>query len=257
MMTRRMLPWALATVLLIGGSDRWRTQPRFSPFAPGEARVVYFDTSDQPAAARPSAQPDGERSKAVAATAPVRELDAGASAVVGEVAALQALAAVGSVPLSPDQWRTLAEVTLHHQAIRQAYEAGIAELTARSATTARLVIPAYPDAGDALRGRLRAEILARLGPAVGGEVLRQLGPALEGHFGGFGVSTQTLEFSAGADGGGADYAVTRTVRYWNGSATGPDSERLRTRRETFFPALEDPEGHAWGPFLAVVYRAGR
>lgn len=160
---------------------------------------------------------------------------------------LQALAPEGTLALTSDQWRALADVTLEFQAIRQAYEATLAQAVALDRGSYRLEIPAYPVAGDALRARFQAELRARLGETAAADIVAQLGGALEGHFAGFGVSTQTLDFiAAGAD---ADYQVTRTVRFWNSLGAG---ERLTVRRETHFPGLEDPSGHTWGPFLSVL-----
>lgn len=253
-MNRRVLPIALLAALMVGGSLRWRDAPRFaSRSGEGSARVVYFDTDASPDGlpARTSVglTLDPNWAARAIASAPV-ELDRDAGALVGEVAALQALAAGKPLALAPEQWLALAEVTRHHQAIRQAYEASIAIVSVRSGTGGRMEIPAYAATGDALRARVHAEITAALGPLAGANLLRQLGPELEAYFAGFGVSAQTLEFAGGA-GDGADFQVTRTVRYWNAFS---DSDRLSTRRETYFPALEDPSGHTWGPFLSRLSR---
>ena len=108
----------------------------------------------------------------------------------------------------------------------------------------RLEVPAYPNAGDALRAKFDAELRAHLGENAAAEVVTHLGRALEGHFGGFGVSVQTLELAGGE--------LTRTVRFWNAVE---GSERLTTRRETHFPGLEDPDGQAWGALMSVLSAA--
>lgn len=203
-------------------------------------RVVHFWTGDETAAQSTEARP------AVA-------LGADEGAMVAEVAALQTLARDADLELSPRQWSAFAAATAHVQAVRQAYEATLATATKPEPGRYRLEIPAYPAAGDALRAQLAAELRAQLGETTAAEIVAQLGGALEGHFGGFGVSVQTLEFSTAAGQADSDYQVTRTVKFWN-ATNGAD--RLTTRRETLFPGLEDPSGHAWGPFLATLAAAG-
>lgn len=177
--------------------------------------------------------------------APAREVAANDRALVGEMAALQALAQGSELELAPRQWAALAAATLHIQAVRQAYEATLATVTKSAPGRYRVDVPAYPAAGDALRAKFHAELRAQLGEDATAEVLTHLGRALEGHFAGFGVSVQTLEFAGGE--------VTRTVRFWNAV---DGHERLTTRRETHFPALEDPTGELWSPYMARVAAAG-
>lgn len=247
---------ALLVLALAGGGSllRWSPAPRgeradvrrrddaaaVAPNVVSDARVVHFWS--EPRVAVAPAQ--GVRPPAVA--------DAAASALIAEQAALRAMAQTTDLELSPRQWAALAAATAHMQAVRQAYEASRAVVTATAPGRYRLDIPAYPEAGDALREMFHAELHAQLGAATAKDVLAALGAALEGYFGGFGVGVQTLEFAAGS--AEADYQVTRTVRYWN-SIEGQD--RLTTRRETHFPGLEDPDGHTWGPFLAALAAGGR
>lgn len=182
-------------------------------------------------------------------------LPAEAAALVAEQAVLRQMTGAAELALSDAQWATLAEITSHYQAVRHAYEASIASVTPLQATRARLEVPAYPGAGDALRRRLGAELQEKLGTGVATEVTARMGCALEGYFGGFGVSTQTLDFVADAAVGQDDYQVRRTVTYWNGVDAG---ERLTTRSEVHFPGLEDPSGYQWGPFLSLLAsRTGR
>jgi hypothetical protein len=183
---------------------------------------------------------------------PAIKLDADAGAAFAEQATLQSLALGTDLHLTPEQWANLAAVTLHFQAIRHAFEATLAQPARVESGAYRLTIPAYPAAGDALREKFYAELQARLGPITAEQVGRQLANRLEGHFAGFGVGIQTLEFQTDAASESA-YRVTRTVQFWNSVDA---KDRLTTRRETHFPGLEDPSGHTWGPFLAVLAAQG-
>jgi len=184
---------------------------------------------------------------------PAQELGVEGTGMVAEIVALQALARDTELELSPRQWTAFAAATTHIQAVRQAYEASIARVATREPGRFQVEVPAYPAAGDALRAKFHAELREQIGENTAAEILAQMGRALEGHFAGFGVGVQTLEF-AGASGGAAnDYRVTRTVRFWNAVEGG---ERLTTRRETHFPRTEDPSGETWGPFLAALSAAG-
>lgn len=172
-----------------------------------------------------------------------------AVALIAEQATLQQLAAGLDLSLSPAQWKDLAEVTLHFQAVRHAYEATIAQAARTETGAYRMAIPSYSGAGDTLRAQFHAALQEKLGPAISDQVIRRMGGGLEGHFAGFGVGVQTLEFLADKSGADSDYRVTRTIQFWNSIQGG---EELTTRRETHFPGLEDPAGHTWGPFLAVL-----
>jgi hypothetical protein len=151
--------------------------------------------------------------------------------------------------LTEEQWRLFAGVTLHMQAVRQAFEATLALPTLHAGGRYRLDIPAYPDAGSALKARLHYELINAVGPQPAAEIIARLGGLLEAQFGGFGVGVQTLDFTAYAGESEDEYVVTRTVKKWE-YANG--LERVSTRRETFFPGIEDPTGHTWGPFLSVL-----
>jgi hypothetical protein len=180
-----------------------------------------------------------------AATTVPATLTPESAALLNETAALQLLAQDTELEFSARQWQALAVATTKIQAIRQAYEASIATATQTEAGRYRIEIPTYAAAGDALREKLHEELRAQLGEANATDVLAQLGRKLEGHFGGFGVSVQTLDISPSA----TDWAVTRTVKFWN-SVDGQD--RLTTRRETHFPGAEDTTGELWRPFLSLV-----
>jgi hypothetical protein len=170
------------------------------------------------------------------------------AALVAEQAELRQLADP-ELWLTEAQWSDLAAITLHHQAVRQAFEATLARVRPAPGGGYRLEIPAYPAAGDALRARFHAELAEKLGAGTSAAIVAHLGDRLEGRFGGFGLSVQTVEFTPAADGAGLDYAVTRTITYWKRDAP-PDQPT--TRRETHYPGREDPTGHTWGPLLAVL-----
>ncbi|ATC62622.1 hypothetical protein CMV30_00795 [Nibricoccus aquaticus] len=142
-------------------------------------------------------------------------------------------------------------MTLTTQAVRHAYEAEIAVAAVSEDGRGRLEIPEYVDAGAALRTEFYAALLKELGESAAMEVVRKLSERLEGRFAGFGAAVQTLDFSAGdvidaVSGTEIEGSVTRTVVFWN------ESDATRTRRETIFPQLEDPEGAQWGALLARV-----
>jgi hypothetical protein len=258
--TRRLTSIGLTGLLLGGAFVGWRgfeaapskdvEAARFSekramanvlagPGVAGKHRIVEFL---QPVAAQPQA-----------ARAPV-SLSADAAALTAEVATLQLLAQDTDLDLSARQWSALAAVTSNIQAVRQAYEASIATATTSGPGRYRVEIPVYAAAGDGLRAKFHAELREHLGDANAAEILARLGSRLESHFAGFGVSAQTLEIVDAARGqaAGAEVAVTRTARYWN-SVEG--QERLATRRETHFPAQEDPTGELWRPMLALIAQA--
>lgn len=180
---------------------------------------------------------------------PAVSLSSDSLALLAEQATLQTLATESTVTLTPEQWTALAEITLEVQEIRHGFEASIAQPTQMAQGTYRLEIPAYAGAGDALRERFYAALADKLGTPTAEEIRRTLGSALEGHFAGFGVGVQTLDFKADADGVDTDYQVTRTAQFWNSVDA---KDRLTTRRETYFPAREDPSGQLWGPFLSVL-----
>jgi hypothetical protein len=184
-------------------------------------------------------------------TAEPVKLAADDAAAVAEMAELQILAEGTGLVLDSAQWAKLAGVTLDVQTIRQNYEAEIARTTAVAPGRYRVEIPGYASAGATLRAKFYAALGRELGETIAADVIEKLGARLEGHFGGFGVSLQTLEVATTSAGG--DLEITRTVNYWNRAEEG---ERLVTRRETHLPAWEDPSGERWGALLAVVMRGG-
>jgi hypothetical protein len=243
----------LASILLTAGSGEATRMT-------GEAKVAQ-NIAPTPRAVPPSVeraawpQPVAENAlRRVVAPSPLSVRRPAAltdddAAVVAEMSQLQLLAQGLNLDLSSRQWSALAAVTLEIQAIRQTYEAQIATGTAASAGCFRVEIPMYAAAGDAIRAKFLADLRAALGAATAGEIVEKLGGRLEGHFAGFGVAVQTLEIKGDPHAAPTDCEVTRTVTYWNSVEGG---EQLTTRRETHFPAWEDPTGESWGALLAVV-----
>ena len=175
------------------------------------------------------------------------------AALIGEMSQLHLLAEDSGLELNPAQWERFAAVTLQLQAVRQEFEAQIAHVTAVAPGRYQVEIPDYAAAGGALRRKFYATLGAELGEAVAADIADRLGGGLEGYFGGFGVSRQTLEVSA-PSGGAAEVEVTRTITYVKDLDGAP---RVITRRETVFPGWEDPAGERWGALLARLRaRAG-
>lgn len=187
----------------------------------------------------------------------VATVGAGAAALLSEEIELRALGGEVALSLTEREWAALAGVTLTTQAVRHAYEAEIAVATLREDGRNRLEIPEYVSAGAVLRTEFYSALLKELGESAAMEVMRKLSQRLESRFAGFGAAVQTLDFSTG-EWAGAEMAgvgvgsVTRTVVFWNESNADVAS---RTRSETVFPQLEDPEGAQWGPLLARVEAA--
>jgi len=243
MRPRRSTPWLLSAVVLAGGALLWRKADGGRQTAES-GRVVAERVSvsrHDETLTRSATTLRGLPRPAIAAV----PLDADSATVMSETATLQLLAHDTALDLAARQWSAFAAVTLKFQAIRQAYEATIATAAQVGPDRFRVDVPAYAVAGDALRAKFHAELRAQLGDVPTTEILAQFGAKLEGHFAGFGVSVQTLDIRA--DRASADFAVTRTVQFWN-SIEG--QAQLTTRRETHFPAQEDRE--SWQPLLALV-----
>lgn len=202
-------------------------------------QIVYFDSLPVPAPGK--------------VTAAAGTLGSHDATSLAEQAALRLLARDIDLELTARQWTAFAAATAHIQTIRQNFEASLAVVKQMPDGRYRMEIPAYAAGGDALRRKLTTELIKQLGEETATEILAALGGKLEGYFGGFGVSMQTLDFAASA-GAATDFQVTRTVRYWNAIEGGSE---LRTRRETHFPGLEDPSGEAWQPFLARLAEGRR
>jgi len=250
MRKERIAAILLAAVLLTGGATGLRRatgEPEPETRAP--ARIDRPRSADAPRTVEfLSARPAAPAAAPAVAPHPAAPLAPESAALVAEIAELQSLAEGTDLELNTRQWEALGTVTLHLQAVRLAYEARIATSTALPAGRHRIEVPAYPSAGDALRAQFHAALRSELGEANAMEILEKLGSRLEGHFVGFGVSVQTLDLSPDPRGGG-DYEVTRTAKYWNSVES---ENRLTTRREIFYPALQDPDGDCWGALLALA-----
>lgn len=204
-------------------------------------QIVHFEAMPAPRSLSPQS--------------PAASLNPHDAAGLAEQSALRLLARDADLELTARQWAAFATATAHIQTIRQNFEATLASVKQMPDGRYRMEIPAYATAGDALRTQLTAELVRQLGDETATEILAVLGSRLEGYFGGFGVSVQTLDFAAAASPNSPeDFQVTRTVRYWNAVEGGSE---LRTRRETHFPGLEDPSGEAWQPFLARLSESRR
>jgi hypothetical protein len=257
MSSRRSIPHVVSFLILFGIAGCWLAC-RFNPSAhtwvapratshllehlpAKEALTPMLDGADDP----------GKTARAAAT--PVR-MAAQDAARLNEEIELRTLAQTSGLELSETQWRTFAEVTLFHQAIRHAYEAEIASVSVTSTGMKRLEIPVYGAAGDALRELFLSSLRRELGAGVAAEIENKIGARIEARFAGFGVALQTLDFQPDATADNAGTTVTRTVAFWNSAA---GEEHLSTRKETFFPELEDPSGDQWGPLLARVDLAPR
>ncbi len=172
--------------------------------------------------------------------------------VLAEVVQLQQLAVDAPVVLTPEQWLAFGTVAAHFQTLRHRHEGSIASIGRLGTRGYTLEVPPYPETGAALRAAFESAVKAALGHDAANLTLRALSSALSSHFGGFGVSQQTLEFARNSGDDPTDYHVTRTVTFWQGTAT---DGRAVTRRETFFPALEDPTGQSWGALLQVLEKS--
>ena len=260
-----MIPrWTVSVVLfllLVGGSCSlwWEMAPRS-----GVGRIVSGSGATERFAMVAEAA-GGELGEATVSIAEKRlggmrawgasslaTMHRGAAAVLAEEIELRALGEARAVSLTAEQWTAFAGLTLGHQAIRHAYEAEVAVVTEAGNGRHRMEIPAYVEAGAALRGEFYAALLSELGDLVAEEIVRKLSPELESRFAGFGAAAQTLEFSERASGIADGGSVTRTTVYWDEAV---DGDALRMRQETFFPLMEDPDGLQWGPLLARLERA--
>ena len=233
---------------LLGWMSYVGSLPEEAPPTAVVAPITTVNTTSRAATAAPA--PDGFRSpEAVSRTvAPIATLDGASQATLMDQLALRQLAEGTELPLDDAGWAALAAVAAHFQAVRQVHEASLATVKPQADGAWQLEVPTYPEFGDMLRARFYETLQVQLGASVTDLVLERIGRKLEGYFGGFGVSVQTLQFQA--DGPGpADYLVTRTITYWNEPTNAPT---LTTRRETHLPAIEDPTGQRWSAFLALL-----
>jgi len=250
MSKRRLIPVSLLAALVVGFGLAHRELRR------SEATVEKGLTLLTPMAAKPGTSAGEGASTPVGLNAPPASKRAASEAarlslpdeaLLAEQVAWQLLAQNAKLELTADQWATFAAVASHYQTVRQTFEATIA--IASTGEKNRLEIPPYPVAGDALREKFFGELRARLGNDAMVAISEGAAAVLEGYFGGFGVSVQTLEFAPNAEVMGAEHSVTRTARYWNRAEA---RDTLTLRRETIFFETEDPHGERWGPFLALL-----
>ena len=182
----------------------------------------------------------------------LEQLSGDASVLVVAMCDLQLMAGDTGLSLDSVQWSALAAVVVRTQTIRHNYEAQIATLKAIAPGKCRVEIPMYTRAGDVLRRQFTAELRAGLGEATATEVLAKIGERLEASFAGFGVSVQTLDITGNPATELGDVQIAQTTSYWN---SGEGSDRLKTRHEIHFPAVEDPTGDSCDALLAMVGEA--
>jgi hypothetical protein len=140
------LPIVLLVVLtvLLGGLSRERVPVELSALP--EASAAPLTSEAEIAAAAPAAAPGpGE---VACALHPIAQVVGASAALLAEQIALQHLLDDAAVELSPEEWAAVAGVTSHIQAVRQAYEASIAEVTEAEPGRYSLLVPPYPDAGN-------------------------------------------------------------------------------------------------------------
>jgi hypothetical protein len=180
---------------------------------------------------------------------PVITVSTDRAALIGEEVALNAQADKAGLLLNSAELTALAEIMSCHRAIRYAYEAKIAAVSAVARDHYRFQIPPYRGAGQALRADFHSELRRTFGSDRADEILRKLGAQIEKEFANFGAGEQTLEFIARTDLAERDFTVTRTVLFprRDGSTNG-----AVTRRETYIPSIEDASDEQWGPFLALL-----
>ena len=262
-MTPSRSPFFVGAALLVGGAFYFQTDSVGVHESVGERvadAAVKEPVQTRDAVAASPESPALAKLARVADPPPLPEVVLGENptALLTEQIALQALAGEADLHLSAREWTGFAGVTQYHQAVRRAYEAEIAVQKRSSLGRHRFEIPLYPRAGDQLRAAFYASLRAELGAAAAEEIAQKLGARLEDYFGGFGVAIQTLDLVADRNAEQRDFIVTRTETFWN--QLRPD-ERLKTRRETFLIAAEDPTGAEWGALLiarlAAQGEAGR
>lgn len=246
-MALRQLPPALLLTLLLGAIPLLTRESEPGPVVP-KASAPASEVAAGAHLVRGADLPVPALDRRSGGAAPLA-LTADASAAVVEQLALRQLAHELELPLTDVEWAAFARIAAHHQAIRHAYEASIAVPRASPDGRFQLEIPVYGAAGDALREEFYVSLEVELGAAPTAQIVTVMGERLNGYFGGFGVSVQTLDFDAAPGTPLDEYFITRTVRYWNQAA---EQERVTLRRESHLPAAEDPTGQQWGPFLALL-----
>lgn len=247
MTLRRLFPVSLLAALAVGpGLERGGGKPPCADSLGKSPVPPPVNMARAAAVANPRGNDTLAAARANEPALPVGGLNADESATLAEQVALRQLLHEADLDLASAEWVTLAAVASHYQTVRQTFEATIATVAGERGL--RLEVPAYPAAGDALREKFYDELRERMGDATAALIAARAGSALEGYFGGFGVSVQTLEFAPSPGATGMEFQVTRTAHYWNSAV--PGRSTLTLRRETHFAASEDRDGERWGPFLA-------
>jgi hypothetical protein len=200
----------------------------------------------KPVSFLPTALSAPSSANAVKSAPLVFTLSSESSAQLAEQIELNGLAEQAGLNLSASELKAFAEVTALHQAIRDGYELEIASVVRTAEGNPRLEIPLYSEAGDALRASFYADLRDAVGVAAAAKIEAKVGRQLESLFGGFGVAEQSIDLPSATPELGKEPVLQRTVVYWNPLA-GAD-HHLLTRRETYFPRLEDAAGRS----LAVV-----
>ncbi|MBI2513377.1 MAG: hypothetical protein HYV96_15470 [Opitutae bacterium] len=246
-----LLVTALGILGIVGGEwlRSWMVPARektiaLAPVLVPAERVVRFESAEATDAATPTAVEPRERR--------IETLSAAESTQFTTLCDLHLLAADTELDLTTKQWAALTAAVVQAQAVRHNYEAQIAIAQEVAPGHFRVEIPAYAAAGDELRRQFLADLQNGLGSDAAAEVWTQLGRRLEGRFAGFGVSAQTLEITSAPARAPGDVQVERIAHYWNSV---DDRDRVTTRRETHFPADEDPTGESWHALLALVSKA--
>jgi hypothetical protein len=180
--------------------------------------------------------------KAVPSAPPVFTLSSESSAQLAEQIELNGLVEQAGLNLSASELKAFADVTALHQAIREAYELEIASIVRTAEGNARIEIPLYSDAGDALRASFYADLRDAVGVSAAMQIEMKVGRQLESRFGGFGVAEQMIDLPSASPDLDKEPVLQRTIVYWNPSAE--IDHRLLTRRETYFPRLEDAAGRS-------------
>src|SRR5688572_15549962 len=193
-MTRRPTGSILVFLVLIGGVAIGEYFSRVAPLTPLAVPGVAVKRDRQSTPDVGTVLPQaGAVHRPLSQVGTPAELSIDASATLAEQVALQLLGNETTLALRAEQWADFASVALNTQAIRHAYEASIAQVSSLEPGRYRLEIPAYPEAGDALRARFYADLHGKLGGPTADRIYAEMGHSLEAHFSGFGSGGQTLE----------------------------------------------------------------
>jgi len=172
---------------------------------------------------------------------PVFTLSSESSAQLAEEIELNGLAEQADLTLTANQLKAFADVTALHQAIRESYEWEIASAVRAQDGRSLIEIPAYSDAGNALRAAFYADLREVLGASTAAQIEAKVGSRLEGRFGGFGAAEQMIELPAASSDSETEPVLQRTILYSNPSA---GADHPVVRQEAYFPRFEDTAGRS-------------